>query len=122
MTEHKKEAAMNSSKVLEMKGIDKSFAGVKVLGNINLDLIKGEVHGIVGENGAGKSTLMNILGGVYFRDAGTMTVEGEEYDPHGPKTATENGIAFIHQELNLFSFGSRKYVHFKFSKEKDWWN
>lgn len=103
MTEDKEELTMDGIKVLEMKGMEKSFAGVKVLKNINLDLVKGEVLGIVGENGAGKSTLMNILGGVHLRDSGSMIVGGEEYSPVGPKSATERGIAFIHQELNLFS-------------------
>ena len=54
--------------ILELKGITKSFATVKVLKDITFSLKKGEILGLVGENGAGKSTLMNVLGGIYRRD------------------------------------------------------
>ena len=89
--------------ILRMTDIDKSFSGVKVLQGIELELRRGEVLGVVGENGAGKSTLMNILGGVLRRDGGAMVLDGRPYDPASPEEASEGGIAFIHQELNLFS-------------------
>lgn len=88
--------------ILTMKGISKSFASVKVLDNITLSLGKGEILGLVGENGAGKSTLMNIMGGVYQCDEGEMFFDGEKYEPQSPLDAPRTGIAFIHQELNLF--------------------
>jgi ribose transport system ATP-binding protein len=89
--------------VLQMTDVTKSFTGVQVLHGLNFDLRKGEVLGLVGENGAGKSTLMNIVGGVLPMDSGQMALSGELYAPRGPLDATAKGIAFVHQELNLFS-------------------
>ncbi len=88
---------------LQLTGVQKSFSGVNVLHEIDLELREGQILGLVGENGAGKSTLMNIIGGILPMDSGTMTLRGEPYEPHNPLTATEKGIAFIHQELNLFT-------------------
>jgi len=88
---------------LQLSQIRKSFSGVKVLHGIDFDLKQGEVLGLVGENGAGKSTLMNIIGGVLPMDSGSIKLEGETYQPESALDATRNGIAFIHQELNLFS-------------------
>lgn len=93
----------NGSKILKMDGISKSFYGVRVLNSISLDLNRGEILGLVGENGAGKSTLMNILGGVHPKDSGEMEVDGQLYEPQTPRDAQRVNIAFIHQELNLFS-------------------
>ncbi len=89
--------------ILELKDINKSFFGAKVLHHINLEVKRGEILGLVGENGAGKSTLMNILGGVLGRDGGIMKLQGTDYEPTTPKDAQKAGIAFIHQELNLFT-------------------
>jgi len=89
--------------LLQISNITKSFSGVSVLHGVNFDLRKGEVLGLVGENGAGKSTLMNIIGGVFPMDSGTMELAGETYLPKNPLVATGRGIAFIHQDLNLFS-------------------
>jgi len=86
-----------------MRNINKGFFGAQVLHDINLELRKGEILGLVGENGAGKSTLMNILGGVIPKDSGEMELDGKTYEPASPKMAQNAGIAFIHQELNLFS-------------------
>ncbi|MDA0348625.1 MAG: sugar ABC transporter ATP-binding protein [Verrucomicrobia bacterium] len=89
--------------VLNIRNVRKSFTGVQVLHGLNFDLKKGEVLGLIGENGAGKSTLMNIIGGVLPMDSGSMELAGEPYAPRSPLVATEMGIAFIHQELNLFT-------------------
>lgn len=89
--------------LLEMSNINKSFFGVKVLDDVSLVLEQGEVHALLGENGAGKSTLMNILGGVYEKDQGTITMDGKRLDKLNPNLATQLGIAFVHQELNLFN-------------------
>jgi ABC-type sugar transport system ATPase subunit len=89
--------------ILQFCKIEKSFFGVRVLKNINIDLQRGHILGMIGENGAGKSTLMNILGGVVSFDAGNMLFNGQEYAPRDPAAATAAGIAFIHQELNLFT-------------------
>lgn len=87
--------------IVSMKGICKSFPGVKALDNVQLELHAGEVLALLGENGAGKSTLMKILSGVYTRDAGTMEIFGKSYGDLTPKQAQEIGVAIIHQELNM---------------------
>lgn len=85
-----------------MIGICKSFGANKVLGGVNLHVRSGEVHALMGENGAGKSTLMNILTGIHKADAGTIMVDGKEVTFRNNKDAEEHGIAFIHQELNIW--------------------
>ncbi|MGO4274840.1 ATP-binding cassette domain-containing protein, partial [Paenibacillus sp. TAF58] len=90
-----------TSKLLEMKGISKSFPGVKVLEKVDFTLHRGEVHALMGENGAGKSTLMKILGGIYTKDSGSITVNGNVYDIASPSMAQNLGIVIIHQELNM---------------------
>ena len=92
-----------SNVILKIENVRKSFTGVQVLHGLNFDLRKGEVLGLVGENGAGKTTLMNIIGGVLPMDSGSMELAGESYSPRSPSSATAKGIAFIHQELNLFT-------------------
>jgi ribose transport system ATP-binding protein len=88
--------------LLECENIRKSFFGVEVLHGVSFELDRGRVLGLVGENGSGKSTTMNILGGVLQRDAGRIRFDGRDWEPRGPKDALAGGIAFIHQELNLF--------------------
>ena len=89
--------------ILSMKGISKTFSGVKVLKNVNIDLYPGEVHALMGENGAGKSTLMKILSGIYRPDYGndSITYKNKQVDWRDPLTARNQGIGVIHQELNL---------------------
>jgi ribose transport system ATP-binding protein len=88
---------------LALHEIRKSFFGVEVLHGIDLTFKKGEVHGLVGENGAGKSTLMNVIGGVLSPDSGDMYINDEKYTPVTPRDASKAGIAFIHQEFNMFT-------------------
>lgn len=88
-------------KILEVKGVSKSFPGVKALDHVDLNIYPGEVMGLLGENGAGKSTLMRVLSGVYNKDEGELFFKGEQYNPKDPKDAMDKGIAIIHQELNL---------------------
>jgi ribose transport system ATP-binding protein len=83
--------------------IRKSFFGQTVLRDVSFDLFQGRILGLVGENGAGKSTLMNIVGGVLKPDSGRMEIDGREFVPQDPSDAANRGIAFIHQELNLFT-------------------
>ncbi|NQT59734.1 MAG: sugar ABC transporter ATP-binding protein [Bacteroidetes bacterium] len=90
-------------KILEFKGITKSFPGVKALDAIHMDFIRGEVHGLVGENGAGKSTLMKILSGVYTPDAGKIFYQGKEVVLKNPAQAQKDGISIIFQEFSLIS-------------------
>src|SRR5512134_946729 len=89
--------------ILQFCKVDKSFFGVPVLKNVSIDFPRGHIIGLIGENGAGKSTLMNILGGVVPFDGGKILLNGQEYAPQDPASATRAGIAFIHQELNLFT-------------------
>lgn len=90
-------------KRLEMNGICKAFNDIPVLKNVRLSVEAGEVHALLGENGAGKSTLMNVLTGVYRRDAGQITFDGQQVGNLTVKQSEQLGIAFVHQELNLFN-------------------
>src|SRR5215218_1119960 len=87
--------------LLQMRGITKSFFGVPVLDAVDLDVMAGEVHALVGENGAGKSTLMKILAGAYQPDAGSILLDGEEIRFGHPRQAQERGVSIIYQEFNL---------------------
>lgn len=86
---------------LQLKGIEKSFPGVRALKGVSLSVRAGEVHGLLGENGAGKSTLMKVLGGIYRQDAGEMVIDGVPCPVMTPERAQRLGIGFVHQELNL---------------------
>ncbi len=88
---------------LAFKNISKAFFGVYAVRNVSLELPRGHILGLIGQNGAGKSTLMNILGGVIRADQGEMLLNGQPYNPRSPSDAMRAGIAFIHQELNLFT-------------------
>jgi len=89
--------------MIEFRDIGKSFFGVKVLKEVSFAVKPGQTVGIVGENGAGKSTLMNILGGNLRSDSGEMWLAGKRFTPKSPREAEHAGVAFIHQELNLFA-------------------
>ena len=84
---------------LEMKGICKSFPGVKALDGINLRVRPGTVHALMGENGAGKSTLMKCLFGIYKMDEGEIYLDGEKMTILNPDDALHKGLAMVHQEL-----------------------
>lgn len=87
---------------ITMKDIHKSFGANRVLTGVDFELKDGEVHALMGENGAGKSTLMNILIGLHQRDQGTIRIDDQEKYFTNPKEAEQYGIAFIHQELNVW--------------------
>jgi len=89
--------------ILEMRGITKTFPGVKALQDVNLNVRAGEIHAIVGENGAGKSTLMKVLSGVYLHGTydGAIQYMGQECRFHGIHDSERVGIVIIHQELAL---------------------
>ena len=89
--------------LLNMSGIYKAFSGVSLLSGVELHVNVGEIHALLGENGAGKSTLMNILSGSYTADAGTVTFDGADITGSSIKQIEDAGIAFVHQELNLFN-------------------
>ena len=92
---------MEDEILFSMTGIEKSFGPVHVLKKAQLEVRKGEIHAFMGENGAGKSTLMNILAGLLEKDDGHIVFEGKEIEKMTPELATELGIGFVHQELNL---------------------
>lgn len=87
--------------LLAMKGIKKSFPGVKALDGVDFELKRGEVHALIGENGAGKSTLMKVLTGIYTKDEGEILFKGQPFHADSPRHAQDLGISIIHQELNL---------------------
>ena len=87
--------------LLELRGIGKSFPGVRALSNVDFTLRKGEIHALMGENGAGKSTLIKILTGVYQMDEGRVTVEGQPVNIHSPQDAQNEGISTVYQEITL---------------------
>ena len=92
---------MKNENILEIKGVSKSFVGVKALQNVSFQVRKGDVHALLGENGAGKSTLMKILSGAYNKDCGQIFVNGKEAEIRNTKDSERLGIAIIYQELNL---------------------
>ena len=94
-------AAPPRGPLLRLAGIGKSFLGVRVLADVDLDVRPGEVHAVVGENGAGKSTLMKIISGVYVPDGGTVELDGGAVSFRSPRDAQRAGIGIIHQEFNL---------------------
>ena len=87
--------------LLEVRNIRKSFPGVVALDDVSMRVGRGTVHALIGENGAGKSTLMKIIAGIIPADAGALRLLGRTLQLRSPRQALENGIAMIHQELNL---------------------
>ena len=91
----------NNTIFFEMRGISKTFPGVKALDNVGFSVAEGEIRALVGENGAGKSTLMKILTGNYKKDCGEILIDGVPVDITNPQVADAYGITIIFQELNL---------------------
>jgi ribose transport system ATP-binding protein len=92
-----------SDAIFRFEHVNKGFFGVPVIKDLSLEIGRGRVLGLVGQNGAGKSTLMNLMGGNLALDSGAMAFDGKPYAPGSARDAEAAGIAFIHQELNLFS-------------------
>jgi monosaccharide-transporting ATPase len=90
--------------VLRMEGITKVFNGIPALLGVNLELVRGEVHALVGENGAGKSTLIKLMTGAYQRDGGTITLEDKQVEFRSPEDAQAVGVVAVYQEVNLLAF------------------
>jgi ribose transport system ATP-binding protein len=95
-------SAEAASPFLSLLGIGKTYPGVVALDGFSMEISPGEVIGLVGENGAGKSTLMKILGGVVKPDRGKIMIDGAEHGALTVESSLGSGIAFVHQELNLF--------------------
>ncbi len=87
---------------VELRGVSKHFGATAALTDVSMDLRAGEIHALVGENGAGKSTLVKILAGVHQPESGTILLEGETTQIHGPAHSRSLGIAVVHQEPRLF--------------------
>jgi general nucleoside transport system ATP-binding protein len=92
---------MADAPLLELRGITKQFPGVVANDHVDLELVKGEVHALLGENGAGKSTLMNILYGLYHPDEGEIRLNGSPLRIDAPRAAIDNGIGMVHQHFML---------------------
>ncbi len=86
---------------IEMKNISKSFGAIRANENVDLTVLGGEVHALLGENGAGKSTLMNMLSGIYRPDSGSIFIDGKEVRFSSPKEPIKLGIGMIHQHFKL---------------------
>jgi inositol transport system ATP-binding protein len=91
---------MNNDAILVMEHISKAFPGVQALDDVGLTVRRGTVHALMGENGAGKSTLMKVLIGMYQKDSGTITFQGQQVQIPDTETALKLGISMIHQELS----------------------
>jgi simple sugar transport system ATP-binding protein len=92
---------LSAAPVLELRGITKRFPGIVANDHVDLDLLPGETHALLGENGAGKSTLMNVLYGLYHPDEGQIVVKGERLSLGSPSDAIEHGIGMVHQHFML---------------------
>ncbi len=118
----------NKKFILEMKGIVKRFGGIKALDNVDFNIKKGEVVGLLGDNGAGKSTLIKIVCGVHQPDEGEIFLEGKEIKFLNPQHRRELGIETVYQDLALFGLlditsnlfaGREKSNKFKFLRMKE---
>jgi ABC-type sugar transport system ATPase subunit len=87
--------------LLKLEGITKRFPGVTALADVNLEIKKGQIVGLVGENGAGKSTLIKVIGGAYRPDEGCIRFKGRDVDYATPNNALQDGIGVVYQELSL---------------------
>ncbi|WP_062228741.1 sugar ABC transporter ATP-binding protein [Aureimonas frigidaquae] len=92
----------NTTPIIALRGVEKSFGPVEVLKGVEFDLRAGEVHALMGENGAGKSTMIRLMSGAHQPNGGTIEIDGEPTRLSGPSAATSAGIAVVHQELLLF--------------------
>lgn len=97
-------SAAGSEYLLTIENARKEFPGVVALDDVSFRLRPGTVHALMGENGAGKSTLMKIIAGIYHPDRGEVHLRGKPIKLKSPLDALENGIAMIHQELNLMPY------------------
>ena len=86
---------------IEFKNIKKAFVGQLAVKNVSFSIKKGEIHALLGENGAGKTTLLNILHGSFPATEGEIFIDGKKVEFFDSKDAIKEGIAKVHQEINL---------------------
>jgi rhamnose transport system ATP-binding protein len=91
-----------ADRILELAHITKTFPGVKALDDVHFDLMRGEIHALIGENGAGKSTLIKVITGVYQPDAGQILFEGQPVEIHSTADSQKLGIAAIYQHVTCY--------------------
>jgi simple sugar transport system ATP-binding protein len=91
----------NGTPLVEMRGISKAFGAIQALKDVDLQLLPGEILGLVGDNSAGKSTLMKILSGAYQRDSGEVQIEGQPTHFRNPQDSRGRGIEMIYQDFAL---------------------
>src|SRR5690348_4532993 len=94
-------ATVNDTPLLELRGITKSFGSVQALTDVDFEVRNGEVMALVGDNGAGKSTLIKCVAGTHTADSGEIFFEGEAVHIHGPKDSARLGIEVVYQDLAL---------------------
>src|SRR5438552_3804604 len=92
---------MSAMPLLQMRGISRSFPGVRALDAVDFSVRAGEIHALMGENGAGKSTLIKVLTGVYPHDTGQIILNGVQINPRSPSHAQSLGVSTVYQEVNL---------------------
>ncbi|HWD82048.1 MAG TPA: ATP-binding cassette domain-containing protein, partial [Kribbella sp.] len=94
--------AVTAAPLLEARGLTKSFGGALALDGVDLTVLPGEVHGLLGENGSGKSTLIKILAAYHAPDGGELSVNGRDVAlPLSPGEPQDLGLEFVHQDLGL---------------------
>ena len=95
-------SAVEAWPLVRIRGLSKAFGGSRALVDVDLDIHRGEIHGLLGENGSGKSTLIKVIGGFHAPDAGSMWVRGQPLSlPMRPNEFRKLGFAFVHQDLGL---------------------
>ena len=96
-----KKVLTKTEPILQMKSISKAFPGVQALRQVDLTVLPGEIHGLVGKNGAGKTTLMAVLMGLQEPNEGTVQIDGTEYRSMNPTEALDAGIAYVPQHVAM---------------------
>jgi len=94
-------AQSSGQAILSIRGVSKSFGGIRALDDVSFEIARGRIHAVVGENGAGKSTLMKILAGVYRKDSGRIFLDGRPFEPADRHEAQRAGIGIVYQEPML---------------------
>ena len=92
----------NNAVMLSVKGVNKSFGGLKALSDVGIEVKKNTVYGLIGPNGAGKTTFFNVITGLYEPDAGEFVLEGQPYRPTAVHEVAKAGIARTFQNIRLF--------------------